>query len=134
MVREGFTPDQVEGVLGQLLVSSGAVAAEACSWPLVAHGNQQWLPDGAATPARWLSARFGLRRVTASQMWRVARRLQELPALRDELASGRLSLDQADALSEMATPENEQALIEETRGLSNAALDRAARRARPPTP
>jgi hypothetical protein len=33
----------------------------------------------------------------------------------------------------MATPESEAELIEETLGLSNAALDRAARRSRPPT-
>jgi hypothetical protein len=42
-------------------------------------------------------------------------------------------LDQVDAISRLATPDSEAALIEETMGLSNAALDRAARRAHPPT-
>lgn len=130
MERESLTPDQVEGVLGQLFAAQSAILAEACRWLMVADRNQQWLADGAATPAQWLSARFGLRHSTASQVWHVARRLESLPALQAELAAGSLSLDQADALSKMATPETEEALLEETRGLSNAALDRAARRAR----
>ena len=50
--------------------------------------------------------------------------------LRERFASGELSLDQVDAVSAMATPDTEEALVEESLGLSNAALDRAARRTR----
>jgi len=59
--------------------------------------------------------------------------LQYLPLLRERFAEGGLSLDQVDALSRMATPDSEAELIEESLGLSNAALDRAARRAHPPS-
>jgi hypothetical protein len=38
-----------------------------------------------------------------------------------------------EAISKLATPSTEEAVIEECRGLSNAALDRAARRASPPS-
>ncbi|MGH8871616.1 MAG: hypothetical protein ACRDWS_06560, partial [Acidimicrobiia bacterium] len=48
-------------------------------------------------------------------------------------AAGDLSLDQVDAISRMATPDTEAALIEECLGLSTAALDRTARTANPPS-
>jgi hypothetical protein len=53
--------------------------------------------------------------------------------LSERFSSGDLSLDQVDAISKIATPDTEMSLIEELLGLSNAALDRAARRANPPT-
>ncbi|HVR77241.1 MAG TPA: hypothetical protein VMS99_02500 [Acidimicrobiia bacterium] len=62
--------------------------------------------------------------------WPVGSRL---PVLRERFAAGDLSLDQVDAISKMATADTEEGLIEECLGLSIAALDRAARRANPPT-
>ena len=53
--------------------------------------------------------------------------------LRERFAAGELSLDQVDSISKLATVETEEAVITECLGLSNAALDRAARRAHPPT-
>ena len=50
--------------------------------------------------------------------------------LREKFVGGELSLDQVDAISAMATPDTEAALVEESLGMSNAALDRAARRVR----
>ena len=55
------------------------------------------------------------------------------PCLRSRFAAGELSLDQVDSISKLATAETEEAVIAECLGLSNAALDRAARRANPPT-
>ncbi len=49
------------------------------------------------------------------------------------LRPGSLRLDQVDAISKLATPDTEEAVIAECLGLSNAALDRAARRANPPS-
>ena len=100
---------------------------------MLADRRQQFLADGAPDLVQWVSARFGLRHSTAAQLVGVARRLQDLPLLRERFAAGELSLDQVDAISRMATPESEAELIEEALGLSNAALDRAARRANPPT-
>jgi hypothetical protein len=80
---------------------------------------------------QWLSARFGVRHSTAGQLIRVARRIQDLPQLRELFGAGELTLDQVDAISKLATPTTEEAVIAECLGLSNAALDRAARRARP---
>jgi len=113
------------------LVSAGLAAA--CEWLIEADHRQQFLADGARDLAQWVSARFGLRHSTAAQLVGVARRLEDLPLLRERFGAGELSLDQVDAISRMATPESEAELIEETLGLSNAALDRAARRAHPLT-
>jgi hypothetical protein len=80
-----------------------------------------------------VSGRFGLRHSTAAQLVRVARRLEDLSLLRERFAAGEVSLDQVDAISKLATPDTEEAVLSECLGWSNAALDRAARRAQPPS-
>lgn len=133
MDRELASNDLVEEVLGHLLSGLSVFHAEICEWLIESDRRQQFLADGSPNLSQWLSARFGLRHSTGAQLVRVARRLQELPVLRRRFAAGQLSLDQVDAISRMATPNTEEKLIEEASGLSNAALDRAARRASPPT-
>ena len=133
MERERFSNDQVDQVLGQLLSGLAVFHAEVCSWLIEVDRGQRFLADGSPDLVQWLSARFGLRHSTAGLLVRVARRLQDLPVLRERFAAGDLSLDQVDAISKMANADTEEGLIEECLGLSNAALDRAARRANPPT-
>jgi len=130
---ERISNDEVDSGIGHFLGLVSAGFAAACEWLMLADRRQQFLADGAPDLVQWVSARFGLRHSTAAQLVGVARRLQDLPLLRERFAAGELSLDQVDAISRMATPESEAELIEEALGLSNAALDRAARRANPPT-
>jgi len=111
---------------------NSAAAAELCSLIQTADVSQTWMRDGARTLTDWVSARMKVRHETAHQLVSVAIRLEHLPVLSDQLATGVFSLDQVDAISKMATPETEEGLIEETLCLSNAALDRASRRANPP--
>ena len=125
--------DEVDLGIGHFLGLVSAGLAAACEWLIEADHRQQFLADGARDLTQWVSARFGLRHSTAAQLVGVARRLEDLPLLREKFAEGGLSLDQVDAISRMATPDTEGALIEEALGLSNAALDRAARRAHPPS-
>ena len=97
-------------------------------------GPGSTLPGGwARNLPEWVSARFGLRHSTAGQLVGVARRLEDLPVLRSRFAAGELSLDQVDSISKLATAETEEVVIAECLRLSNAALDRAARRAHPPS-
>jgi hypothetical protein len=133
MEWERVSNDEVDEGIGHFLGLVSAGLAAACDWLIEADRRQQFLADGAADLGQWVSARYGLRHSTASQLVGVARRLQDLPLLRERFSDGTLSLDQVDAISRLATPDSEAALIEETMGLSNAALDRAARRAHPPT-
>jgi hypothetical protein len=132
-MERDYSNDQVEAGIGHFLSLSAAALAAACEWILEADRGQLFLADGARDLAQWVSARFGLRHSTAAQLVRVARRLQDLPLLRERLAAGELSLDQVDAISKLATADTEEAVIAECLGLSNAALDRAARRANPPS-
>ncbi len=133
MERERFTNDQVEQVLGNLFAGLSVFHASICEWLVDADVSQQFLSDGSRDLVHWVTARFGLRHSTAAQLVRVARRLRDLPVLRSRFGEGALSLDQVDAISKMATPDTEQDLIGECLGLSSAALDRAARRANPPS-
>jgi hypothetical protein len=54
--------------------------------------------------------------------------LADLPVLSERFAEGSLSLDQVDAISRIANPATETEVIEAAVGMSNAMLDRAARR------
>jgi hypothetical protein len=133
MDRERHSNDQVEQVLSHLLSGLAVFQAQVCEWLIEADLSQQFLADGARDLVQWVSARFGLRHPTAAQLVRVARRLEDLPVLRQRLTAGEVSLDQADAISKLATAETEEAVIEECMGWSNAALDRATQRALPPS-
>ncbi len=124
--------DEMDEGIGHFLGLMSASAAAACEWLVEVDRRQLFLADGARDLGQWLSARYGLRHSTAVQLVAVARRLQDLPLLRQRFSDGTLSLDQVDAISRLATPGSEAELIEETMGLSTAALDRAARRANPP--
>lgn len=132
MERE-YSNDQVDAGIGHFLSLSAAALAAACDWLMEADRGQLFLADGSPNLVQWVSARFGWRHSTAVQLVRVARRLEDLPLLRERFAAGELSLDQTDAISKLATPETEEAVISECLGLSNPALDRAARRAHPPS-
>ena len=125
--------DQVDEALAHFLGLASASQARVCELIGEADHRQQFLADGSPNVVQWLSARFSIRHCTARQLVNVARRLKDLPELSARFASGELSLDQTDAISGMATAETEHGLIEEALGLSNAALDRAARRTNPPT-
>ena len=132
MERE-FSNDQVDGVLSHLFSGLAVFYAEICEWLIDVDVSQRFLADGSPNLVQWVSARFGLRHSTAAQLVRVARRLEDLPLLWEKFAAGELSLDQVDSISKLATAETEEAVIAECVGLSNAALDRAARRANPPS-
>ena len=132
-MERDYSSDQVDAGIGHFLSLSAAALAAACEWILEADRGQLSMADGARDLSQWVSARFGLRHSTAAQLVRVARRLEDLPMLSSRFAAGELSLDQVDAISKLATAETEEAVIAECLGMSNAALDRAARRAHPPS-
>lgn len=92
-----------------------------------------FLADGAPDLVQWCSARFGLAHATARRLVDTARRLSDLPVLSERLEAGDLSFDQAEAISKVATPDTEEALIDEALGLSVSGLERMARRANPPS-
>ena len=68
--------------------------------------------EGFASCAEWLSWRTGLAPGAAREHVRVARALAELPLLRDALRRGAVSYSKVRAVTRVATPETEQALLD----------------------
>ena len=68
--------------------------------------------EGFASCAEWLSWRTGLAPGAAREHVRVARALAELPLLRDALGRGAVSYSKLRAVTRVATPETEQALLD----------------------
>jgi hypothetical protein len=125
--------DQLDEAFAHFFGLSSAGLASVCELIREVDDRQSWMSDGARSLTDWVSARLNIRHETAGELVRVARRLVDLPVLSARFAAGDLSLDQVDAISRMATPSSEEGLIKEALGLSNAQLDRAARRADPPS-
>ena len=122
--------DQIDEALDRFAGLSAAGQARVCDLIAEVDVRQSWMADGARSLRDWVAARLGVRYSTAAQLVAVARRLVDLPHVKDRFCNGELSLDQVDAISRVATPDNESDLIEEALGLSAAALDRMARRDR----
>src|SRR4051812_36086801 len=72
-------------------------------------GYEEW---GCRTCAFWLSWQCGLDLRAAQERVRVARALEELPLVTAEFAAGKLSYSKVRAITRVATPANEEALVE----------------------
>lgn len=89
--------------------------------------DEEWTYDGANSMAHWLVNRYGLSHRTANEWVRVARAIEELPALRAAYRAGRISWDQLRAATRVATPDTDDDLAAEAPGLSVRELGRRAR-------
>ncbi|HVK85012.1 MAG TPA: DUF222 domain-containing protein [Kofleriaceae bacterium] len=87
-----------------------------------------WYKQGARSCAEWLSWRVGWSRQTARDRVRVAQRLGDLPLIDDELRRGALSYCKVRAMTRVATPATEAALIELARSSTGAQLERICRK------
>jgi len=67
---------------------------------------------GFRSCAHWLNWRTGLDLGAAREKVRVARALEDLPAISDAMRQGKLSYSKVRALTRVATPENEAELLE----------------------
>ncbi len=68
--------------------------------------------EGFASCAHWLSWRIGLAPGAAREKVRVAHTLVKLPRLSDAMRRGEVSYSKVRAVTRVATPENEQALLD----------------------
>ena len=83
--------------------------------------------DGCLTCAHWLSWRAGLSPGAAREHVRVARALGELPRLSDAMRRGKVSYSKVRAVTRVATPENEQSLLDVALAGTAAHVERIAR-------
>jgi hypothetical protein len=93
--------------------------------------RQAWREDGATSMADWLAARRGKAHRQTKEWTRVARSLEQLPALANAFSEARLSFDQLAPVTKLASPETEAAMAEQAPAYTAAQLELAARRGRP---
>jgi hypothetical protein len=87
-------------------------------------GYEQW---GCRTCAHWLSWHCGLDLRAVREHVRVARAVEELPAVSAEFGAGRLSYSKVRALTRVATPENETGLVDVALHATAAQVERTVR-------
>jgi Domain of unknown function (DUF222)/HNH endonuclease len=106
------------------------IHASTCRWlSLVAEFDrrQGWAPWGARSCAHWVSWRCGVAPVSAREHVRVARRLEELPAVRAAFARGELSYSKVRAITRVDGLEREADLLSLARHATAAQLERLVR-------
>jgi len=86
-----------------------------------------WREQGALSCAAWLNWRIGLNLGAAREKVRVARALGTLPLLDDALRRGELSYSKARAITRVAAPETEEALLDMARYSTAAQLEKICR-------
>ena len=89
-----------------------------------------WSDAGAASCASWLAWRVGWDPGTAREHVRVARALGTLPLVDAALAAGRLSYSKVRALTRVATPATEAALVDDALRTTAAQLEVICRKLR----
>lgn len=106
------------------------IHAATCRWLLLVaeldrrEAHRDW---GCITCAHWLSLRCGVAIGAAREQVRVARRLAELPLVREAFAEGRLSYSKVRALSRVTEPHTEPELVETALDATAAQLERIVR-------
>ncbi|MCW5889054.1 MAG: DUF222 domain-containing protein [bacterium] len=86
-----------------------------------------WADQGALSCAHWLGWRIGLELGAAREHVRVARGLRDLPQIADALRRGQVSYSKVRALTRVATPETEAALLAMAGASTASQLERICR-------
>ena len=89
--------------------------------------SEAWFRQGAMSCAHWLTWRIGLDQGAAREKVRVARALGSLPLIDAAFAAGRLSYSKVRAITRVATPENEQNMLDVSLAATGAQLERICR-------
>jgi hypothetical protein len=89
--------------------------------------HRAWAPAGFGSCAEWLTWRIGCKPNAARERVRAAHALEHLPKTSDAMQAGTLSFSKVRALTRVATPENEEALLEFAHGGSATNLERVVR-------
>ena len=92
--------------------------------------RQAWRDDGMPSFAVWVATTCKTSERTARETQRIARALEELPAIAEAYGTGELSEDQLAAVTRFATPEDDARWASEAPGWSAAQLALHARRAK----
>lgn len=104
-----------------------AAEAELLTWIAEFDRREGWAGPGMLSCAHWLSWRIGLSPGAAREKVRVARRLEDLPAVGAAFAAGHLSYSKVRALTRVAQPDDGIDWVDVGRNSSAAQLERIVR-------
>jgi len=131
LVKSGDLADiPTERLEQQVCELAAHLAAATCRWLLMIaelDRRRVWADWQMTSCAHWLSWRCGLGLVTARDHVRVAHALTELPLIRAEFATGRLSYSKVRAITRIATPALERELVHLALGSTAAQAERLVR-------
>jgi hypothetical protein len=125
---EPATP--LEDLEREICELSAHIAAAMCRFLiLLAEWDERggWCEWGCRSCAQWLSWRCSITPGAARERMRVARRLVELPLVREAFAGGELSYSKVRAVTRVATPKTEEQLVVLARHATGAQLERLVR-------
>src|ERR687891_1182622 len=91
------------------------IHAQTCRWLCLVgeyDAREGWAQWGCNSCAHWVSYTCAIAPRAAREHVRVARRLRELPLIRESFAAGRLSYSKVRALTRLANIEREQDLLD----------------------
>jgi hypothetical protein len=114
----------------QICELAAHLAAATCRWLLLlAEWDERrgWAGVGSRSCAHWLSWRCSISPVTAREHLRVARRLRELPLIREAFARGELTYCKVRALTRVASNKTEPQLLMIAQHATGGQLDRLVR-------
>jgi Domain of unknown function (DUF222) len=114
----------------QITELASQIHADTCRWLcLVAEydAREGWAQWGCRSCAHWVSWRCGVAPGAAREHVRVARRLTELPLIREAFAAGRLSYSKVRALTRVGGIAREQELLDLARHATAGQLERLVR-------
>jgi 5-methylcytosine-specific restriction endonuclease McrA len=127
----------LERLEAQICELAGHLAAATCRFLALLgdfDARRGWASWEMPSCAVWLSWKCQMSSGTAREHIRVARALRDLPVITAEFAAGRLSYAKVRALTRIATPANEQGLVEIATPMTANQLERFARAHRQHSP
>ena len=119
-----------EGLEREIAELGGHINAATARWlGLVGEYDRReaWAEWGCRSCTHWLSHRCGVSPAAAREQVRVARRVAELPHLREAFARGELCYSQVRAVTRVATPDTEADLLEIALHATASQLERIVR-------
>ena len=120
----------LEAIEREICELGAHIEAATCRWLLLLaefDEREGWGEWGTVSCAHWLSWRCGLSPGTARERVRVARRLRDLPLVREAFSAGELTYCKVRALTRVATEATEADLLELARHATGAQLEKVVR-------
>jgi hypothetical protein len=124
---EALPTERLEQEISEL---AAHIHAATCRWLMLVgelDRRTSWAEWGCRSCAEWLSLQCGVALGSAREQVRVARRLADLPLVREAFEHGRLSYSKVRAISRVATDKTEPELLELGLQATAAQLERIVR-------